>query len=373
MRFRLPKTCAVLLLVVAAGCGSPAAGPDLWRTKVAPWQVEVEDASVRVDPQVVTIGPDDVWVFGGRGPADTTRWPVARHWNGRSWSKVDLPGGRSGAILAAGASSASDVWAVTSGEPDSAVLHWDGARWTVAQRLPGFTVTTMEVFSPQDVRVYGSGPSATGTVWSRTAEGWSRSGLPFLISRTSARSARDIWALTFEEKLYRYDGTVWKAVPLDGVLPAGKTHHLMEITTTDTGIWITAEGGGSPFRGGPPQSGSPQGEPGGPDLTSLLVHGDPEGGRWTAESLMDRTGRLNEFAAPIIDPDGGVWLIGSTDVNAYDSALAHRTPDGAWTRTRIRAPRFGFFEVRAFARMPGGTRFLVAGMNDEDGAILSTR
>ncbi|MCW2912211.1 MAG: hypothetical protein JWN52_279 [Actinomycetia bacterium] len=378
MRFRLPKTCAALLLAVA-GCGdpAPAAGP-------TPWKMEVEDASVRVDPQVVTVGPKDVWVFGGRGSADKTRWPTARHWNGKSWSKADLPGGRIGAVRAAGASSTSDVWAVTESGADGTVLRWDGARWTVAQHLPGFSVTDMEVFSPQDIRLYGTGERTSGGLcWSHTASGWSKTTLPFMPSHTSARSARDVWALTFEGTLHHYNGLDWKEVPLGDVLPSTKRHHLMErghlleITATADGIWITVEDVG----GIPSQKGSAEEDdfpyrpmaPPGPDLSSLLLHGDPTGNRWTAESIMGKTGRLSQFGAPIIDADGGVWLIGSFDVNAYESALAYRTPTGTWTRTKIRTSRFRDFEVRAFARIPGSTRFLVAGRDDERGAILSTR
>jgi hypothetical protein len=126
-------------------------------------------------------------------------------------------------VRAAGASSTSDVWAVTESGADASVLRWDGARWTVAQHLPGFSVTDMEVFSPQDIRLYGTGETTSGGLcWSHTASGWSKTTLPFIPSRTSARSA-----------------------------------------------------------------------------PSLLLHGDPAGTRWTAESIMDKMGRLSQFGAPI--------------------------------------------------------------------------
>lgn len=380
MRIRLPKIAVVAVLALA-GCGVPAVESTSWRTGAggAQWRVEVADASLRVDPQIVAVGPKDVWAFGGRGSEHTAWRPTARHWNGHGWKEVGLPGGRIGAVKAAKASSASDVWAVALGGSDSTVLHWNGTRWTIDRRLPGFTVTAMDVFSPRDVRVHGSGPRAAGTTWTRSAGGWSKTALPFLIARTSARSARDVWALTFENRLYHQDGAGWKPVPLDDVLPAEKksgfedtTYRLSTITATDAGVWITAEGaGGIPSR----EMDGTRTEPLGPDdlhLSSLLLHGDAEGRRWTFESLMKKTGRLSPFGAPIIDTDGGIWLIGSTDINANESALAHRTATGTWTSTRIQASGFSHFEARALTRLPGGTRFLVAGMNDEKGAILST-
>ncbi|MEV3925482.1 hypothetical protein [Actinomadura coerulea] len=380
MRFRLPKTGVVALLALG-GCGVPAVQSTPLRAEAggAPWRVEVEDASLRVDPQIVATGPKDVWAFGGRGSEDTVWRPTARHWNGHDWSRVDLPGGRIGAIKAAGASAASDVWAVTLGGSSSTVLHWNGERWTIDRRLPGFTVTALEVFSPRDVRVYGTGARAAAAGWTRSADGWSETKPPFRIARTSARSARDIWALTFENKLYHQDGSGWRPVPLDGILPAGKrsgfedtTYKLDTITATDAGIWITAEGAGGIPSG---EMDGTRTEPLGPDdlhLSSLLLHGDADGRRWTAESTTKSTGRLSPFGAPIIDADGGVWLIGSTDVNATESALAHRTATGTWTSTSIRASGFSPFEARVITRIPGTTRFLAAGINDEKGALLST-
>ncbi|GAA2265276.1 hypothetical protein GCM10010402_21240 [Actinomadura luteofluorescens] len=381
MRIRLPKTGAAVALLALAGCGTPAVESAPWRsgTGVARWRVEVADASLRVDPQIVAVGPKDVWAFGGHGPDDTVWRPTARHWNGHDWTKVALPGGRIGAVKAAGASAASDVWAVALGGSDSTVLHWNGERWTVDRRLPGFTVTAMDVFSPQDVRVYGTGSRAAGAAWTRSADGWSETGLPFRIARTSARSARDIWALTFENKLYHQDGAGWRPVPLDDVLPSEKRtghedtrYRLGTITATAAGVWITAEGAGDVPAA---ETDGTRTEPMGPNdlrLSSLLLHGDADGRRWTSESLMEKTGRLSPFGAPIIDADGGVWLIGSTDVNAYESALAHRTAKGTWTSTKIRASGFSLFEARAITRIPGTTRFLAAGMDDEKGALLST-
>ncbi|MEU9839791.1 hypothetical protein AB0C69_11275 [Actinomadura sp. NPDC048032] len=380
MRFRLPKTGVVALLALG-GCGAPAVQPTPWRAEAgsAPWRVEVEDVSLRVDPQIVAAGPKDVWAFGGRGSEDTVWRPTARHWDGRGWSKVGLPGGRIGAVKAAGASAASDVWAVTLDGSSSTVLHWNGERWTIDRRLPGFTVTALEVFSPRDVQVFGTGSHAAATGWTRSADGWSETRLPFRIARTSARSARDIWALTFESELYHQDGSGWKPVPLDGVLPAGKRkgfedtrYQLNTITATAAGIWITAErAGGIPSSEMDGTRTQPLG-PGDLHLSSLLLHGDADGRRWTAESTMKKAGRFSPFGAPIIDPDGGVWLIGSTDVNATESTLAHRTATGTWTSNRIRASGFSLFEARAVTRIPGTTRFLAAGMNDEKGALLST-
>jgi hypothetical protein len=96
-----------------------------------------------------TSGANDAWLVGvDHGPDRDAG--LALHWNGRSWSRVAIPGvGVASALLGVATRSASDAWAVggyTSSfedpTPRPLVLHWDGAAWT-RQSSPTGTGTTL--------------------------------------------------------------------------------------------------------------------------------------------------------------------------------------------------------------------------------------
>lgn len=90
------------------------------------WQVSAGKGSANF-PVVLTLGAKDTWTFtwraGYAGTSDT------RHFNGRSWSAVKMPG----VISSVSAVSARDIWAagsknvLTNGMP--AIMHWDGKAW----------------------------------------------------------------------------------------------------------------------------------------------------------------------------------------------------------------------------------------------------
>jgi hypothetical protein len=104
-----------------------AALPDVYRTA----------SYVRAD--------DDIWVLGTASEWDQT--PVARHWDGRSWSSVPVnatvPGTGFTDMIAL---SPTDAWATGISyktSPASPVLmHWDGTAWTDAAVPAGLNALT---------------------------------------------------------------------------------------------------------------------------------------------------------------------------------------------------------------------------------------
>jgi hypothetical protein len=93
---------------------------------------------------VAALAPDDAWAVGSfeaqgiRLDAPATDRPLALHWDGDGWTVVPLPDVGRGGLTGVAATGTDDVWAVgqtvrTSGG-DYAVaplaLHWDGSGWS---------------------------------------------------------------------------------------------------------------------------------------------------------------------------------------------------------------------------------------------------
>ncbi|GAA3548719.1 hypothetical protein GCM10022419_031290 [Nonomuraea rosea] len=139
--------------------------------------------------EVIALGGGQAWTFGDG-------W--ARHFDGRRWTRHAVPL----VTRAAVALSPRDIWAVGEADPlpddtyaqsEPAVAHFDGRAW---RRLP-----LPAPPSPGSSEVFGSGLSAVlapapGEAWAvggyETAEG------------------------TFRPLSYRWNGTAWRAVAIDG-------------------------------------------------------------------------------------------------------------------------------------------------------------
>jgi hypothetical protein len=79
-------------------------------------------------------GAGDVWAAGAQTQPGTgnTAVPLIEHWNGSTWSTLQLPGTGNSALAAVYAASPDDVWAggiFAAGLPD-VFLHWDGSTWS---------------------------------------------------------------------------------------------------------------------------------------------------------------------------------------------------------------------------------------------------
>src|SRR5205823_5892367 len=94
---------------------------------------------------------------------------------------------------------------------------------------------------------------------------------------------------------------------------------------------------------------------------SILTRYD--GRTWSTSTISMQGGLLRDGADPIPDGHGGIWLLGSTDVNGDDSALVHCSATGRWTRVPTR-PATEFLHLAGH----GSRLFALA-----DGKILSNR
>jgi hypothetical protein len=86
---------------------------------------------------VVTTGQSNGWIFA-KSAVNTQ----ARHFNGKTWRTVTI--GKFGAVLAASAVSAGDIWLLTeTAATKMLVVHYNGRTWT-SVRLPAVSLPTGE-------------------------------------------------------------------------------------------------------------------------------------------------------------------------------------------------------------------------------------
>ncbi|RBQ14974.1 hypothetical protein DP939_37955 [Spongiactinospora rosea] len=306
----------------------------VWRCRTdGRWEPAARQRSLAFG-KVIATGEHDAWAFGWKivgisawiPMADGPQRPTAFRWDGDRWRSGALPV-EHGTIGPVAASGPADVWAVG----DTGILRWDGRSWAVVHRSPGM-VGDLAVLAADDVWVFGD-----HRAWHYDGATWSRRPLPFRAAQVSARSATDIWALDDDAlRLHHFDGEDWHRIDPTPALPEipPSTYppgpQLTAITADPTGVWITGEIGMSSF---------------------LLV---PAGSGWRYEDTSTTAGRMIRDIPPVPDGEGGHWLVGSTDINGHDSALAHRDPSGHWTTI----PAGG--ELTSLSATPGGT-LLAAG------------
>lgn len=154
---------------------------------------------------IAAISANDVWVFGASGAiGGLGTW----HFNGHSWKKIT---GNGGAISAASALSASDIWAVSGAPTDGTVLHYSGTSWQqlTAKALAGVAATNVLSVSPGNVFVSGTIGSRhiasrlvrlCGRHWTRIKLPWPVDGLGGL----TPDGRGGLWAAA-----QSYNGTSW--------------------------------------------------------------------------------------------------------------------------------------------------------------------
>ena len=85
---------------------------------------------------VEAIASDDVWAVGGIDEGASSTQPLILHWDGSSWTRIDLPffDGRSASLRGITARSATEIYAAGTnsdddGRPRQFMLKYDGTSW----------------------------------------------------------------------------------------------------------------------------------------------------------------------------------------------------------------------------------------------------
>jgi hypothetical protein len=320
----------IAALAVVAGVSTTAHAGD--RAAVTDWTIaDVSDTAGGGLSNVVALGPKNAWAFGGTGDAEGRLAPMARHWNGRSWTAVTLPPGLEKPISEADATGPGNVWAFGGGDApgDVYALRWNGHRWRVMKRWPGDQyIGDVEVLGPRDVWVFGNPGLASTSIDTLHFDGrrWNRVETPVgFLSEASAVASDDIWAIAGSrlgpnDLLARWNGRAWNEVTVPG-LPHEDDHyaHFSEIHATSShDVWAVGEEIRSD---GETRTSSP-----------LVLHFD--GQRWQTIDLPPIGSRsLSDVTS---DGQGGIWVTPETG-EPDDPELLHYG-QGQWTVVRPQRP-----------------------------------
>lgn len=239
-----------------------------WQTMITP-DVETAPAADYMSG-VSGTSATDVWVVGqsATAPGRPTSKPFAIHYDGTSWTEVEVPdpsGGVGAGMNAVAAISPNDVWAVGTAYPGNAkgaAYHWDGRAWSSFRipRLPGCKDTNytelMAITATPDGDVYAGGdcPTASGYAgfivrmeslrqWEVVARIAGRSA----IADMTSDAAGTVWATgtqstaTTDRAFLLYgSGTTWTR-QLRPAPPAGTYEQASGVAVTPTGITIVGE------------------------------------------------------------------------------------------------------------------------------------
>lgn len=289
------------------------------------------------------------WAFGEYGQViPYAGHPLAEYWNGSAWSAAALPASvHCGPIAAAGASSASNVWAVGI---DGCVLRLTGKTWRVARDWTTLgQLTGIIVLGQKNVWVFGGTAAPAGMpglgTWHYNGKTWQQvHGIGADVETASAASAGDIWAVGRAPRRWKqsyflehYSGGTWRRVygvsQPDSVLAAG------------TQVWATLS----------------------TRTTSELVRMTPAG-RWMTVPLPAKL-PLVGTALATADGRGGIWLTSfvsiSQSIFVRNEAL-HLSSNGKWTITSLTTGGV----LLALSRIPGTTSVLALGRIGSDAALF---
>lgn len=201
-----------------AGLLALAAPPAAAAGRPAPkWHVAASVAAgAGAFTAVVATGKATGWAFGGQFASGAA--PTAWQLTGGRWARAAFPGQRAETVVAAGASSPSDVWAFTQAGAGSRVLHYNGRAWSVVKTF-GALAGGASVAGKNDVWVFGADPfggRALGA-WYFNGRTWRLTGAN--LQGGSALSPADVWAFS-GTRVYHYNGRRWAGTQLSALLPA---------------------------------------------------------------------------------------------------------------------------------------------------------
>ena len=227
---------AVMITAAAlmAGCAAASAAPAAPASPDPSWHIvkQVHNGPLGNFTAVTAVGRSGGWAFNDGSV------PTAWRLSGSSWMQVPFPGLANEKVLAAGATSPSDVWAFTSNGPQSRALHWNGSTWAVVRSFP-FQIGGAAVLGASDVWVFGGLliPGQDVGAWHYNGHTWSEPASGHGLEGGSGLSAGDLWAFEGAEVAH-WNGSAWSRTSLASLLPAKQPLN----EPTITGIYAQSRG-----------------------------------------------------------------------------------------------------------------------------------
>lgn len=270
---------------------------------------------------VAAFGARDAWTVGVDGPfATPDERPLAAHWNGRDWERIESPG--TVPLTDVSGTGGRDVWAVGAKVDGSAtsVQHWNGDVWSEVDHVaatPGspLTLTDVEAVGPADVWAVGFRgdlPAASGHVQRWDGTEWRETDVPrpegvttAVLSSVSSLGPTNVWAVGFGfdgtttvPYFVRWNGSRWSLVDVPPSIVGG--YSAVEVLGPTSVVAV-----GSSFSPGDP---GPK-----PVIASLT------GGVWRQDDVPVAGGELRDVSP---DGAGGLWVVGDRVGAGHDD----RTP-----------------------------------------------
>ena len=214
MRIMVRRAALIAAAAVAvAGCAPAAVAAPI---KVPSWHIvkRVTSGPNGVFTAVTAVGRNGGWAFDGVTKA--TAWER----NGSTWTQVPFPSLNNEMVVAAAASSATNVWAFTNQFGKSRALRWNGQRWTVVRSFSR-AIGGAVVLSSSDVWVFGDAifPGAGLGAWHYNGRTWTQVASGHGLEGGSGRSASDIWAFDGADVAH-WNGSTWSRTSVASLLPA---------------------------------------------------------------------------------------------------------------------------------------------------------
>ena len=351
----LIAAAGVSVLAAASACAASAApaGAAAPATAAPSWKIvkSVNTGATSDFTTVVASSATTGWAFDGSGTGSPA--PVAYEHTGGPWSSWTkygtFPGVKGEAIVAAAATSATNVWAVSQvNDGYSRVLHWNGQAWTVVKTFKNLA-GGLAVLGPKDVWVFGDQEAypATknigavhynGSSWSQVPSGKDLAG-------GSAVSDKDVWAF-HGTSVYQWTGSAWHGTSVAGLLPKKQQLNSPQVTG------ILALGKDNVYAIG---NGS-QEDDGGPTVVLHYSHGT-----WAKEATGNfGFGSVTFLPSQSLSSDGGsgLWLPQPGADGAPSSIV--RYTGGALKKASlpVSGHRIAVFTV---SRIPGTTGQVASG------------
>lgn len=288
---------------------------------------------------ITAAGRNTAWAFDGQQGA--TAWERT----GSTWAKVPFPSKSDEEVFAAGASSASNVWALTGTlfGGQSRALHWNGSAWAAAGSFPQ-AAGGIAVISPTSVWAFGAPylPVTQLGAWHYNGHTWTKVASGKGLGGGSAVSANDVWAYDGTD-VANWNGTTWVRTNLARLLPAsdGQNDPMVTAIYAESASNVYAIGTGDYSDGGWP---------------TVVLHYN---GKTWAQVAEDHTG--TSFQVPQeVSPDGhgGLWLTAAGFTGNVSAVLHYQ--DGHLTNAAFPYPA-SKIDILSIAPIPGTSQILAAG------------
>jgi hypothetical protein len=258
-----PLLAAAAILTGGAAAWAAPPGPaagSIWTVQptVNP-QAKAVNATNTTFASVSASGPDEAWAVGTFMNQKAIDVPLAEHWTGTAWTRVDVPdpAPAQGATLSGVDDlSPGNAWAVGTRDGLTLIEHWNGTAWSIvpspnpATGIPGDgdMLTSISGTGPDDLWAAGWDTNEATMTISMLFEHWNGTKWTAVTTPTPGGVALAITAVSpsnvfavgesgepVAAAAAHWNGKTWSAVPADVNIPGSSQTQLTGISADGAG------------------------------------------------------------------------------------------------------------------------------------------